>query len=91
MSEIGIRALKQNASAVVAGVEAGEAVTVTRRGRPVARLVPMPCSRMADLIATGQARLPTRHWQDMPEPAPPRPGQPSLSATLEQMRQAERY
>lgn len=91
MSEIGIRALKQNASAVVAGVEAGEPVTITRRGRPVARLVPMPTTPMADLIATGRARPPTRHWKDLPESAPPRPGQQSLSATLENMRQAERY
>ncbi|NOX31973.1 MAG: type II toxin-antitoxin system prevent-host-death family antitoxin, partial [Actinobacteria bacterium] len=33
-SEVGIRALKQNASAVVAEAAAGETVTITDRGRP---------------------------------------------------------
>ena len=37
MSEVGIRALKQNASAVVAEAASGETVTITDRGRPVAR------------------------------------------------------
>ena len=32
MAHVGIRALKQNASAVVAGVAAGQAVTITDRG-----------------------------------------------------------
>ena len=38
MSEVGIRALKQNASAVVAEAAAGETVTITDRGRPVAQM-----------------------------------------------------
>jgi len=42
MVEVGIRALKQNASEVVARVEAGEEITVTNRGRPVAVLSPAP-------------------------------------------------
>ncbi|MGH8923614.1 MAG: type II toxin-antitoxin system prevent-host-death family antitoxin [Acidimicrobiia bacterium] len=33
MTKVGIRALKQNASAVVAEVVAGEVVTITDRGR----------------------------------------------------------
>ncbi|MFN2486319.1 MAG: type II toxin-antitoxin system Phd/YefM family antitoxin [Acidimicrobiia bacterium] len=37
MSVVGIRALKQNASAVVAEAASGELVTITDRGRPVAR------------------------------------------------------
>ncbi|MEV4420205.1 type II toxin-antitoxin system prevent-host-death family antitoxin [Patulibacter sp. NPDC049589] len=39
--EVGIRDLKDHASAVVDAVEAGDTVTVTRRGRAVARLVPI--------------------------------------------------
>lgn len=39
--EVGIRELKDHASAVVDEVEAGASVTVTRRGRAVARLVPV--------------------------------------------------
>ncbi|MCK9249486.1 MAG: type II toxin-antitoxin system prevent-host-death family antitoxin [Solirubrobacteraceae bacterium] len=37
---VGIRELKGDASGVIRAVEAGEDVTVTRRGRVVARVVP---------------------------------------------------
>ena len=40
-TEVGIRALKQNASEVVARVRKGSTLTVTDRGVPVARIVPM--------------------------------------------------
>ncbi|MCX6526169.1 MAG: type II toxin-antitoxin system prevent-host-death family antitoxin [Actinobacteria bacterium] len=46
MSTVGIRALKQNASAVVAEAVAGETVTITDRGRPVAQLTAIPASRL---------------------------------------------
>lgn len=42
MSSVGIRDLKQNASAVVARAAAGEIIAVTDRGRPVAQLTPLP-------------------------------------------------
>lgn len=56
---VGIRELKQNASAVVARVAAGETLIVTDRRRPVARLVPLErSSRLRELIDAGQIRLP---------------------------------
>lgn len=71
MAEVGIRELKQNASEVVARVEAGEEITVTNRGRPVARLVPhvrQPRrSRLEELIARGEATPATRDITDPPE------------------------
>ena len=54
MSEVGIRALKQNASAVVADASAGETVTITDRGRAVAQLTAIPTSRLQQLIASGK-------------------------------------
>ena len=91
MVEVGIRTLKQNASEVVARVEAGEEITVTNRGRPVARLVPHrsePCrSRLEEVIARGDATPATRDIRDL---LPPPPG-PSLSAGLLAMRAEERY
>ena len=51
MVEVGIRAWKQNASAVVRRVAAGESVTITDRGRPVARVVPTETDRIEALIA----------------------------------------
>ncbi|HEY4376270.1 MAG TPA: type II toxin-antitoxin system prevent-host-death family antitoxin [Acidimicrobiales bacterium] len=91
MAEYGVRALKQNASAVVAAVVAGEEVTITERGRPVAQMVPVQKSRLAALLASGRARPAKRSWSDLPPAAKRSPGAPSLSETLAEMRDAERY
>ena len=55
--EVGIRQLRDEASRVIGRVEAGEIVTVTKRGRMVARIVPatMPPG-LARLVATGRMR-----------------------------------
>lgn len=87
MAEVGIRALKQNASAVVAEAAAGQAVTITDRGRPVARLTPIPTTRLRALLEAGQARAGRRHLRDLDPP----PAGPSLSEELQSMRDDERY
>lgn len=87
MSEVGIRALKQNASAVVADAAAGATVTITEHGRPVARLVPLSTSRVRMLIESGRARPARRSLVDL---SPPEPG-PDLSAALRTARDVERY
>ena len=56
MEQIGIRALKQNASAVVARVAAGEALVITDNGRPVAQIMPLPTDRLAALEQAGLLR-----------------------------------
>jgi prevent-host-death family protein len=83
MKEVGIRALKQNASQIVAEAAAGEVVIITDRGRPVAQITPLPKSRMQQLIDAGLVRLPTRDLADLP---PPVPG-PSLSEEILRMRE----
>ena len=87
MSQVGIRALKQNASAVVAEVVAGETVTITGRGRPVAQLSPIPSSPLHRLISAGAARPARRSIGELPAP---QPGE-ALSDELATMRDAERY
>lgn len=87
MTEVGIRALKQNASAVVAQAAAGEPVTITQRGRPVAILTPIPQSRLAELIDAGVARPARRRICDLPMPEPGA----SLSPVVTRMRDTERY
>lgn len=87
MTEVGIRALKQNASAVVAEAAAGEPVTITDRGRPVARLAAIPSTRLAQLTDAGQARRPRRRIGDLPAPG----AGPELSTELDAMRDAERH
>ncbi|MEI6403679.1 MAG: type II toxin-antitoxin system prevent-host-death family antitoxin [Actinomycetota bacterium] len=86
MAEIGIRALKQNASAVVARVAAGEVIVVTDRGRPVAQLSPLPSGRLSTLHATGQARPPKRSLAELPAPS----RGPSITEVLLAMRHDER-
>lgn len=87
MREVGIRALKQNASAVVAKAAAGEIVTITSRGRPVALMTPIPKSRLQELIDAGLVAAATRDIADLPDPIEG----PSLSEVLAEMREEERY
>jgi prevent-host-death family protein len=86
-SEVGIRALKQNASAVVAQAAAGSTVTITEHGRPVARLVPIPTTELEGLTEAGQARPARRRMRDLPAPTKG----PALSEILREQRDAERF
>ena len=90
MAEVGIRALKQNASAVVARATAGEVITVTDRGRPVAQLSPLPRPVIDRLVEAGQARPPKHPLAELPEPAPATDGT-QLSDAIVDARGDERY
>ncbi|WP_147915433.1 type II toxin-antitoxin system Phd/YefM family antitoxin [Ruania zhangjianzhongii] len=87
MAKVGVRALKQNASAVVRGVVAGERVVITDRGRAVAQLTALPTSPLQTLRDAGLARPPRGRIEDLPAPAPG----PQISETLAQMRDEEPY
>lgn len=89
-----MRALKQNASAVVNGVaNSGEGVTVTDRGRPVAQISPLSDSILERMLAEGLARGPIKKMRDLPLPAKLHnaTGVKDLSETLEETRQGERF
>jgi prevent-host-death family protein len=89
-STVGIRALQQHASAVVARAAAGERIVVTDRGRPMALLMPVPGGGVERLIATGLARPARRPVEDLAPPAPARPGDRPLSDVLADLRADER-
>jgi prevent-host-death family protein len=56
---VGIRELKDKASSIIGRVEDGEAITVTKHGRPVARIVSTAVPpHLAALIAEGTVRSP---------------------------------
>lgn len=56
---VGIRELKDKASSIIDRVEKGEAITVTKHGRPVARIVSTATPpRLSALIADGTVRAP---------------------------------
>jgi prevent-host-death family protein len=70
---VGIRELKDKASAIIDRVEEGEAITVTKYGRPVARIVSTATpSHIAAMIADGTVRAPEGPRYLPPKPARPR-------------------
>jgi prevent-host-death family protein len=91
MRRAGIRELKQNASAVVAVVVAGEVVTITDRGRAVAQLVPIRPDRLDGLLESGRARQPRRRLADLGRAPRRRTGDQNLTDVLEDMRGEARY
>ena len=91
MKTVGVRALKQNASAVVADAAAGEIITITDRGRPVAQLVPLQASRLEALISAQRARPAKRSIRDLGQPPRRKREQPPLTTVLAEMRDAERF
>lgn len=91
MDQVGIRELKQNASAVVADAVAGEVVTITDRGRPVALLGPIGATTLETLLRSGLARPPRRSLADLPAPIRRGAGKDALSSDVIEGRDDERY
>ena len=91
MREVGIRALKQNASEVIADVVLGETVVVTDRGRQVAQISPLPNSQLATHIATGMITKAKNPNTKLPIPIRLKRNSRTLSHSLKTSRAAERY
>jgi prevent-host-death family protein len=65
---VGIRELKDSASSIIDQVEQGEAITVTKHGRPVARIVSASTPpHLAALVAEGSVR-PSTAPRYLPKP-----------------------
>lgn len=92
MRSIGIRELRQQASRHLREVaERGETIEVTDRGRPVARIVPVPQTGAVDrLAAAGRLSETNGDVLDLGEPLTPRPGAEPASSTLARSRADER-
>jgi prevent-host-death family protein len=66
---VGIRELKDKASSIIDRVEEGEPITVTKHGRPVARIVSTTTPpHLAALVADGTVR-PSEGPRHLPKPA----------------------
>lgn len=66
---VGIRELKDRASSIIERVEEGEAITVTKHGQPVARIVAAATPpHLAALVADGTVR-PSESSRFLPKPA----------------------
>jgi prevent-host-death family protein len=94
MERIGIRELKQQASAVIRRVSAGESFEITDYGHPVARLVPVRGRALEQLVAEGRSTEPRADLFDLMDdahlPMTPDAGQALPSETLVELRADER-
>jgi prevent-host-death family protein len=90
MDRVGVRELRQQASAVLRRVADGESFVVTVRGRPVARLTPVRGGGMEEMIAAGLVRMPKRSMRDAPPALEPPPGSRTLGEALAEARAGER-
>lgn len=87
---IGIKELRDTLSKQLAKVKAGETITVTDHGKPVAKIVPAGEPNTIDrLIAEGRATPPKRPKRSISEHGPPLPplkGDKTLTDILMEMR-----
>lgn len=90
MRQVGVRALKQNASTVVAEAAAGEVVIITDRGRPVAQIVPLAVGRLDALLAAGRARPAKVRLRDIGVAPRRGRGREPLSVVVQAMRDEDR-
>jgi len=90
---VGVRALRQRASELLERVKGGDVVTVTDRGHPVARLVPLGSDVMEQMVMEGRATsaecdlLTMGDQLGLPDPSA---GGMLASAALEELRADER-
>lgn len=88
-----MRELRQNASRYLRRVAAGESITVTDRGRPVAMLVPPPRrgDSYEELVARGELFPPRRPTGALLDPPLPPIEGVSASEELQRLRDEERW
>jgi len=91
MTSVGIRELRQRASALLRHVERGETIEITDRGRPIAVLAPLtdpgPTGR---LRASGDLVAGDSSFDDLPAPLELEADQEGPSAVLARLRADER-
>lgn len=91
MKSIGVRKLRQEASAVLRLVERGETFEITDRGRAVALLSPKSAeSPLAELRAAGDISPSIASLADLPPPLALPPGKEAPSRVLRRLRADER-
>jgi prevent-host-death family protein len=91
MKSIGVRELRQRASEYLRRVEAGRAVEITTRGRPVALLVPLRgTGHVERLVRRGRLIPSAGDLLDLGPPLAPVAGKPRPSVVLARARSRER-
>ena len=91
MTSVGVRELRQHASELLRRVEQGEVIEVTDRGRPVARITPLPKGTpLEQMRASGEIDPASGDIEDLPEPLVLPDGVEAPSAALARLRRQER-
>jgi prevent-host-death family protein len=91
MVSVGVRELRQQASALLRRVERGETIEITDRGRPVALLAPLPAAgNLERMRAAGDIDPASRGRSDLPAPLVLGPEVESPSSVLSRLRRDER-
>jgi prevent-host-death family protein len=87
-TQMGIRELRDNLTTTIRRVRAGETIEITNHGEPVAVLSPAPRSRIAQLIARGEATPPTYppRWRELRVGLRPVTGEMTASEALQEDR-----
>jgi prevent-host-death family protein len=85
MVRIGIRELRDNLTATIRRVRAGEAFEVTHDGEPVAVLSPVKRTRLEELIASGDI-TPAKRPLDLSRPRYPVQGGLTSQQILDELR-----
>jgi prevent-host-death family protein len=93
-NRVGIRELRQQASAVLRRVMGGEVIEVTEHGHPIARIVPLRSSILEQLVLEGRAVESSHDLVDLIDslglPIAPNPVGRTATAALEELRSDER-
>jgi prevent-host-death family protein len=90
-NRVGIRELRQHASGVLKRVVGGEAIDITDRGHPIARIVPLRPGAIDQLVAEGRATETSADLLELAEQIGlPVTAQVPPSEALEQLRADER-
>jgi prevent-host-death family protein len=91
MTSVGVRELRQRASELLRLVQQGEVVEITDRGRPVARLTPLPTGTpLKQMWASGEIDPGSGDIDDLPEPLILPDGVEPPSVALARLRNQER-
>jgi prevent-host-death family protein len=88
---VGVRELRQRASELLRLVERGEIIEITDRGRPLARLTPLPAGTpLQRMYAADRIEAATVDIADLPEPLTLPEGVEEPTAVLARLRRDER-
>ena len=92
MDTVGVRELRQNASALLKRVQEGESFQITDHGRPIAQLVPNPDGEWDSLVASGWLTPPETDvpYEDSGVTVSIPDGEPTPLEILIEMRDEER-